>query len=113
MKRYITFFSVFILCTTILIGCNVNRLFKEKYYVQITNDGQEDKNSEVYKYTYTLIGFNKDGKEKTMEFTADKNLRKGAFLCVYYDDKNGVTSWQEVQPKDMPEKAKQKLNVKQ
>ncbi|PEF42801.1 YxeA family protein [Bacillus wiedmannii] len=113
MKRYIAFFSVFILCTSMLIGCNFNQMFKEKYYVQVTNDGQEEESRTSHKnYKYTLSGFNEEGKEKNMEFNADKHLRKEAFLCVYYDDKKGVTSWEEVQSKDIPEKAKQKLNVK-
>ncbi|MGQ0421756.1 YxeA family protein, partial [Bacillus sp. HC-Mk] len=38
-------------------------------------------------YEYKLIGFDKDGKEKELEFTAQKNLRKEAFLRVYHSDK--------------------------
>ncbi len=38
-------------------------------------------------YDYKLPGFDKDGKEKEMEFTALKNLRKEAFLRIYYSEK--------------------------
>ncbi|PGA87963.1 YxeA family protein [Bacillus toyonensis] len=122
MKRCITFFSILILCTTILIGCSVidkmsNRKFKNQYYVQIISDGQKEnvksQSGETDKaYRYKLNGFDKEGQEKIMDFTADKNLRKEAFLRVYYSDERGVTSWEEIELKDIPEKAKQKLNVK-
>lgn len=38
-------------------------------------------------YEYTFSGFDKEGKEKELEFIAQKNLRKEAFLRVYYSDK--------------------------
>ncbi len=38
-------------------------------------------------YEYKLLGFDKDGKEKEIEFTALKNLRKEAFLRIYYSEK--------------------------
>lgn len=38
-------------------------------------------------YEYTLSDFDKEGKEKELEFIAQKNLRKEAFLRVYYSDK--------------------------
>lgn len=86
-------------------------MFKEQYYVQVIGDGKEVNEKNNRYYEYKLSGFDKDGTEKTMEFTAYKNLRKEAFLRVYYADKKGVTSWEEIQPKDIPEKAKEKLNV--
>lgn len=116
MKRSITLFCIMVIITTMLVGCNVNRMGKDQYYVQITMDGKEkitkaDNEKYIY-YEYNLPGFDEDGNEKEMEFNADKNLRKEAFLRIYYSDKKGVTSWQEVQRDELPEKVKAKLDVK-
>ena len=50
---------------------------KDEYYVQITVDGKEyngkSDNGEPYKhFEYKLKGFDKDGKEKELEFNAQK-----------------------------------------
>lgn len=50
---------------------------KDEYYVQITVDGKEyngkSDNGEPYKdYQYKLTGFDKEGKEKELEFMAQK-----------------------------------------
>ncbi|MEC1241810.1 YxeA family protein, partial [Bacillus paralicheniformis] len=60
---------------------------------------------------YELAGFDEDGQEKTMEFTADKNLRTGAFLRLFHSEKKGVKSWEEVEKDDIPAKAKDRLGV--
>ncbi|WP_136604042.1 YxeA family protein [Paenibacillus dokdonensis] len=91
---------------------NLNRLGADQYYVQI-QDGKkmEDKTNDGKKYIYyeyTLEGFDKNGKEKTVTFTANKELRKEAYLSVYMKgDKAG--SYQEVQTSELPDQAKQKL----
>ena len=61
----------------------------ESYYVQITTDGEKqvdhaDGGQEIISYRYELPGFNKEGKEKTMDFKGfqDRPLRKDAFLKV-------------------------------
>ncbi|MEH6943255.1 YxeA family protein [Bacillus sp. JJ722] len=113
MKRFIALFSVLIIFTSILAGCNFNRMGKSQYYIQITVDGTEqevvaDNGKKFKSFKYELPAFDKDGKEKMMEFTADKNLRKDAFLRVYYNDKKGVTSWEEVKKEDIPKKAQKK-----
>ncbi|MBY0597368.1 YxeA family protein [Bacillus bingmayongensis] len=122
MKRYIALISILALFATMLVGCvSINKMYnrggKDVYYVQIKNDGEEHKdrfdNGEQYiYYQYKLVGFDKDGKEKELEFRADKNLRKEAFLSVFYSDKRGVTSWEEVKKDDLPAKVKEKLGVK-
>ncbi|MDM5157062.1 YxeA family protein [Bacillus sp. DX1.1] len=117
MKRYIALFSILVVFATMLVGCDLNRMGKDEYYVQITVDGKEEKgkadNGTPYtNYEYKLAGFDEDGKEKTMEFNANKNLRKEAFLRVFHSDKKGVTAWEEVKKEDIPAKAKEKLGVK-
>ncbi|KOR89493.1 YxeA family protein [Paenibacillus solani] len=92
---------------------NVNRLGAQQYYVQINQDGKrmEDKSDSGEKhvsYEYTLEGFDAKGKEKSLTFTAGKELRKDAYLRVYVKG-NDVSSYQEVQVSELPEQAKQKL----
>lgn len=37
-------------------------------------------------YTYKLVGYDKEDKEKELEFFAPKNLRKDVFLLMYYSE---------------------------
>ncbi|BFH64597.1 YxeA family protein [Paenibacillus azoreducens] len=94
---------------------NINRLGADHYYVQIQDGGKkmEDKtdSGEIYvNYEYTMKGFDEEGKEKTFTFTANKELRKQAYLRVYLKD-DKVSSYQEVQANELPEKTKQKLEA--
>ncbi|PDM38277.1 hypothetical protein CMV37_05520 [Bacillus cereus] len=114
MKRYIALFSILVVFASLLVGCDLNRMGKDEYYVQITVDGKEyngkSDNGEPYKdYQYKLTGFDKEGKEKELEFMAQKNLRKEAFLRVYHSDKKGVSAWEEVKKDELPAKVKEKL----
>lgn len=131
MKKYIAFFSILfsiLVVFAILIrnydfrrslndlGDNLNRWGKDKYYVQITTDGIETtyEGSTSKHFEYKLTGFDKDGKEKELNFDAQKNLRKEAFLRVYYSDKEGegVSAWEEVKKDELPAKVKEKLAAK-
>lgn len=92
---------------------NLNRIGAEQYYVQINQDGKkiEDKSDSGQKYVsyeYTLEGFDSNGKEKVLTFTAGKELRQDAYLRVYVKG-NDVSSYQEVVATELPEQAKQKL----
>ncbi|PEI85522.1 nitroreductase [Bacillus pseudomycoides] len=67
------------------------------------------------RFNYNLTGFDKDGKEKELEFNTQKNLRKEAFLRVYYSDKKveeDVSGWEEVKQDEIPAKVKEKLAAK-
>ena len=117
MKRYIALFSILVVFASLLVGCDLNRMGKDEYYVQITVDGKEyngkSDNGEPYKhFEYKLKGFDKDGKEKELEFNAQKNLRKNAFLRVYHSDKKGVSAWEEVKKDELPAKVQEKLGAK-
>lgn len=114
LKRYIALFSILVVFASLLVGCDLNRLGKDEYYVQITTDGiNKADNGEPSKFfKYKLTGFDKDGKEKELEFDAQKNLRKESFLRVYYADKKGVSAWEEVKKDELPAKVKEKLAVK-
>ncbi|PGW63840.1 hypothetical protein COE26_28745 [Bacillus cereus] len=118
MKKYMALFSLLLVFASLLVGCDINRMGKDEYYVQITTDGKEGVSKSMdgkvmgKEYEYTLPGFDKEGKEKELEFMGQKNLRKEAFLRVYHSEKKGVTAWEEVQEDELPKKAKEKLGVK-
>ncbi|PET92524.1 hypothetical protein CN941_30895 [Bacillus cereus] len=118
MKKYMALLSLLVVFASLLVGCDINRMGKDEYYVQIKVDGKEGVSKSMdgkvmgKEYEYTLSGFDKEGKEKELEFMAQKNLRKEAFLRVYHSEKKGVTAWEEVQEDELPKKAKEKLGVK-
>lgn len=116
MKAFlITIITVLVLLfgsVLLLQNVNLNRLGTDQYYVQVgkgvkMEDKADDGMTYVY-YQYTLNGFDKDGKEKNVKFTANKELRKDAYLRVYL--KGGkASSYQEVQAQELPEPAKREL----
>ncbi|WP_301169616.1 YxeA family protein [Brevibacillus nitrificans] len=91
---------------------NINRIGAEKYYVQIKEgkktEGRADSGEKITYYEYSLQGFDENGQEKTLSFTANKDLRKEAFLCLYVKN-NGVVSYQEVAEGELPDQAKEKV----
>ncbi len=117
MKRYITLFSILVVFATMLVGCDVNCMGKDEYYVQITTDakiksGVSKEGNKYTEYNYELQGFDENGNEKTVKFNGFKELRKEAFLRVFHSDKKGVTAWEEVKKDELPGKVKEKLDVK-
>lgn len=117
MKKKLTVLAVILI---ILVGINIflknvnlNRIGAQEYYVQINQDGKriEDKSDNGKKYVsyeYALKGFNAKGNEKKLIFKANKTLRKDAYLRIYVKGSE-VSSYQEVQANELPEKAKHKL----
>ncbi|PGB14870.1 hypothetical protein COM54_11530 [Bacillus toyonensis] len=103
---------------SVLVGGDINRMDKGKYYVLITISGKEGvskfMDDEVMgkEYEYTLMSFDKEGKEKELEFTAQKNLHKEAFLLVYHSDKKDVAAWEEVKAYGLLTKAKENISMK-
>ncbi|ANF97293.1 YxeA family protein [Paenibacillus bovis] len=97
----------------ILQNVNFNRLGTDHYYVQTQGQGKklEDRTSsgEIYtSYEYTLPASDANGTGMTITFTAAKQLRQGAWLMLYIKD-GEVTSYEEVQPADVPAAAQSKL----
>jgi conserved hypothetical protein TIGR01655 len=84
------------------------------YYIQVKKDGKEfsektHNGKTWHAYGYNEKGVDKAGQEKDLEFTAQHNLRHDAYLKITWNHKNGVTSWEEVQKKDVPEKSLDKI----
>ncbi|MEK4503549.1 YxeA family protein [Bacillus sp. FSL R12-0069] len=116
MKLYIAIFSFLLILSITAVGCKYSPYFgKHLYYVQVTTDGQRheyDDDGFVERYAYELQGFDEKGTAKMMKFTAQKTLKKGAFLKLYYAKGEGVRTWEEVEKEDIPEKARMKLSLK-
>ena len=41
MKKYMSLFSLLVVFASLLVGCDINRIVKNEYYVQITIDWKE------------------------------------------------------------------------
>ncbi|MBO0453936.1 MULTISPECIES: YxeA family protein [Enterococcus] len=119
MKKFlIGFISLIVIA---LVGLQIaDKVVKggDDYYVQVTTDGEridgKDSSGNPYvDYKYSLPGYDKDGTKKQLEFNAakDRPLRREAFLKVTWNKKKGVTSYEEVQQKQLPKKAAEKLGV--
>lgn len=86
----------------------------QSYYVKIVEDGEKediksDTGEKFALYHYKQTAYNENGKSKVIKYTADHNLRHDAYLKLTYNNVKGVTNWQEVKSKDLPQKAAEQL----
>jgi len=80
------------------------------YYTQIDNSKIEENNSRggvvsfkgSLSYSYTLLSYDENGKEKKITFGTSKELQDGAFISLEVVPLRGVTSWAEVQYGELP-----------
>lgn len=105
---------LFIAGLIILMTVDFNRLNKDAYYVQITVDGEAEEykadNGEIFTtYWYESPAYNDKGEEKTLKFSAQKNLRQDAYLQLYVKKEAEVTSYDEVQFNELPVKVQEQL----
>ena len=85
---------------------------KEVYYTQIDNTKIEElSESDDMKYQYALMAYNKNGKEKEVQFKTSRELREGAYLELDIMQMRGVINWREVQVDDLPDDVKTAMNV--
>ena len=83
---------------------------KEIYYTQIDNTKIEEVSAtDDMKYEYTLTAYNKNGKEKEVQFKTSRELREGAYLELDVMQMRGVINWREVQTEDLPDDVKTAL----
>ncbi|WP_099221315.1 YxeA family protein [Listeria costaricensis] len=102
-----------ILAVLALRFINFNQIGADQYYVQITQNGDKqteyaDDGEDISRYNYELTGYDENGKAKKLSFDAEKNLRLNAYLRVYYKN-DVVSSYEEVQKQDIPQKAQTQL----
>ena len=58
MKRYIALFSILVVFASLLVGCDINRMGKDQYYVQITADGIEKMRSLITESHTNILSIN-------------------------------------------------------
>ena len=68
--------------------------------------------SDDMKYQYTLIAYDKSGKEKEIEFKTSRELKEDAYLELEIMVTRGVVNWKEVQVNELPDRVKEELNIK-
>ena len=85
---------------------------KTVYYTKIDNTKIEELSAnEDMRYQYTLTAYNKNGKEKEVQFKTSRELREGAYLELDVMQMRGVVNWREVQTDDLPDDVKTAMNV--
>ena len=88
-----------------------NRMGKVNVYYQIdtpasVEETKLDSGEIIKRYLYTGAAYKENGEEINVEFTAAKQLQEGAYLKLYLNKENDVTSYDEVQQLDIPKKVK-------
>ena len=98
----------------ILATVDINRFGKDNVYVQVgdpsyTNEYKIDSGQIVTTYWYELPAYRENGSAVKVEFSAQKELRQGAYLKLYVKEGNEVTSYDEVSWEEVPEAAQEEL----
>ena len=118
MKKFLivvgVLFALGVVSIFAITKLDFNRMNADNYYLQITEDGipheeKLDDGSVMTTYSYQLDATNADGKTIPLEFTAQKNLRKEAYLKMFVKKDNQVSSYNEVKLEDIPQKAQKQL----
>lgn len=84
-----------------------------EYYTQIDNSKIEQLESKGgvidftggMSYQYTLTAYDENGKEKTIKFGTEKELKEDAFICLTVKPIQGVVDWKEVLYEELPQAA--------
>lgn len=95
---------------------DINQIGKSNVYVEVIEptEVKEEKinNGEVKKiYWYEQKAFDPKGAEVNVEFSAQKELRKDAYLKLYLNKDKEVTSYSEVNWGDIPSETQAKIEV--
>lgn len=85
---------------------DLDRLFADTYYVRIPNIKTVEQDGADY--IYTTIGYDEDGKKRSLTFTSDSRLAEGEFLKLYVKDEGKVTSYEPIDERDVPSELKRK-----
>ncbi|OZI13622.1 hypothetical protein CEW92_00445 [Bacillaceae bacterium SAS-127] len=118
MKKLVIFIGIlaalFVGFILFIQNVNVNRLGADSYFVKITTDGKEigditDTGEKWTRYEYQLEAVNEKGETKPLEFTSQNPLHHDAYLEVFVKGENEVTSYQEVQQAELPDRVKKEL----
>lgn len=115
MKKGLLVFGVMIVLLAgavfALATIDFNRMGKSNAYYEIggpasIDETKLDSGEVLNRYVYDGAAYKENGEEIQVEFTAGKQLREGAYLMLYLDKNELVTSYDEVQADDIPEQVK-------
>lgn len=85
----------------------------ETYYTQIDNTKVvEIEPNAGMTYSYTLMCYGEDGREKNLTFRTERVLRADAYLKLTVAPLRGVVSWEEVMLEAMPSMVQKVYSVK-
>ncbi len=106
-----------IIAVIIVIGLMIGTYYllfvhKTVYYTKIDNTKIEELSAnEDMRYQYTLTAYNKNGKEKEVQFKTSRELREGAYLELDVMQIRGVVNWREVQQEELPDDVKAEMDI--
>ena len=114
MTGIIVLIAVVAIASIVLLKVDFNRFGKTDVYIEVIEPSEviEDvlPSGEVMKrFAYEQVAYDEKGKEVDIYLTANKELRKGAYLKVYLNKKGNVTSYDEVEQKELPENVQEKF----
>lgn len=114
-KEKIPMIIAFVVVIMLIFGAYyILFVHKDIYYTQIDNTKIEKiSSSDDMKYQYTLIAYDKSGKEKEIEFKTSRELKEDAYLELEIMVTRGVVNWKEVEVNELPDRVKEKTNIKQ
>lgn len=115
MKKLIAILAVLVLAGGGIYFVYQKSYGGDHYYVKITKDGTatketDDSGATYTNYTYNLPAVNKKLDKKNIEFNADHNLRKQAYLELTVNKNKGVTSFKEVKKSEIKSEIIKELN---
>src|SRR5450830_1565564 len=86
----------------------VKRWGKQQFYVYVVDPGKRLLPNAVkrQRYEYQLPAIDKSGAQKTLTFTADKQLSLDTYLRLYVSSADKVTAWEEVPQQELPDRIK-------
>nr|WP_254005142.1 YxeA family protein [Enterococcus faecalis] len=93
-------------------------LHPQYYYVKITESGTKDSamiidRKKVYTYSYSLKGYDKNGREKELTFYTHPDLnrpfKRNIYLKIRYTNWKQENGYEEVKRSDIPKRALNKI----
>lgn len=115
MKKLIGITSILVVAAVVILATvDFNRFGKENVYVQVgdpsyTDEDRLDSGEIMTSYWYELPAYHENGSAVKVEFSAQKELRQGAYLKLYVKEGNEVTSYDEVSWEEVPVAVQEEL----
>ncbi|MEK4298574.1 YxeA family protein [Oceanobacillus sp. FSL W8-0428] len=105
---------LFVAAVVVLMTVDFNRAGKDNVYVQVGEpvSAEEDKldTGEIMNtYWYEQPAYTENGEEIQVRFSAQKELRQGAYLMLYVNKDDEVSSYDEVKEEELPAAVKEAL----